>query len=86
MLVDVRKSLKGIAIGRRNRLASVARRVLEEIWRHAWGESTPLKVESLYVHVSRIRKLIESSGVRIESMIRVGYGLMPAASQDEAGG
>ena len=63
-----------------SRLARNAARVVkaEELWRHAWGGSKPYNAESLHVHVYRVRSKLAPFGVRIETMVNVGYRLMPA--------
>jgi two-component system OmpR family response regulator len=50
----------------------------EELWRAAWGESKPFNYESLYVHIYRLRNKFEPYGIRIETMVHVGYRLLPA--------
>ena len=64
-----------------SRLAGSPERIVasEEIWRHAWGERVPLNGETLHVHISRLRRRLEPSGLRIETMVNVGYRLLPAA-------
>lgn len=55
----------------------------EDLWRHAWGEGKPYNAESLHVHVYRLRSKLAPFGVRIETMVNVGYRLIPAAEQSE---
>lgn len=64
-----------------SRLARGAGRVVraEELWQYVWGESKPYNAESLHVHVYRVRNKLAPFGVRIETMVNVGYRLMPAA-------
>lgn len=50
----------------------------EDLWRSAWGETKPLNLESLHVHIYRLRHKLEPHGIRIETMINVGYRLLPA--------
>lgn len=59
-----------------SRLARNADRVVpsEEIWRSAWGDS-PFNSLSLRVHIHRIRRTFQPFGLRIESMVGVGYCL-----------
>lgn len=68
-----------------SRLAHNAERVVkaEELWRHAWGGSKPYNAESLHVHVYRLRGKLAPFGVQIETMINVGYRLVPAARVPE---
>jgi DNA-binding response OmpR family regulator len=44
----------------------------EDLWRSAWGGAKP------HVHIYRLRGELEPHGVRIETMINVGYRLLPA--------
>ncbi len=64
-----------------SRLARNATRVVkaEELWRYAWGDGKPYNAESLHVHVYRVRSKLAPFGVRIETMVNVGYRLVPAA-------
>ena len=68
-----------------SRLARNAERVVraEELWRHAWGNGKPYNPESLHVHVYRLRAKLAPHGVRIETMVNVGYRLVPAARAPE---
>jgi DNA-binding response OmpR family regulator len=61
-----------------SRLARNAPRVVraEELWRHAWGDRKPYNAESLHVHVYRLRGKLAPFGVRIETMVNVGYRLV----------
>lgn len=70
-----------------SRLARNPERIVpsEEIWLHAWGQRTPFNAESLHVHIYRLRRRVEPSGLRIETMVNVGYRLMPAARAGGAG-
>ncbi len=69
-----------------SRLARNAERVVraEELWRHAWGDGKPYNAESLHVHVYRLRAKLAPFGVQIETMVNVGYRLVPAAGAAEA--
>lgn len=64
-----------------SRLAQNAGRVVkaEELWQYVWGESKPYNAESLHVHVYRVRNKLAPFGVQIETMVNVGYRLLPAA-------
>jgi DNA-binding response OmpR family regulator len=70
-----------------SRLARNPERVVasEEIWRHAWGERAPFNAESMHVHVYRLRRRLAPFGPRIETMVNVGYRLMPAAQASTRG-
>lgn len=64
-----------------SRLARNPERVVSSdvLWRSAWGDSKPLNTESLHVHIYRLRHKLEPYGIRLETMINVGYRLMPAS-------
>jgi two-component system KDP operon response regulator KdpE len=51
----------------------------EELWRHAWGDNKPYNAESLHVHIYRLRNKLAAFRVRIETMVNVGYRLLPPA-------
>ncbi|HYP54126.1 MAG TPA: winged helix-turn-helix domain-containing protein, partial [Pyrinomonadaceae bacterium] len=51
----------------------------EEIWRHAWGPRAPFNAESLHVHIYRLRRRLAPFGLSIDTMVSVGYLLVPAA-------
>jgi two-component system response regulator RegX3 len=59
-----------------SRLARGADRVIpsEEIWRAAWG-GAPFNSLSLRVHIHRLRQTFRPFGLRIQSMVGVGYRL-----------
>ncbi|MBA3241303.1 MAG: winged helix-turn-helix transcriptional regulator [Acidobacteria bacterium] len=59
----------------------------EDIWLHAWGSRAPFNAESLHVHIYRLRQRLGPAGLRIETMINVGYRLMaPARGGNAASG
>lgn len=62
-----------------SRLVRSADRVVpsEEIWRAGWGDS-PFNSLSLRVHIHRLRQTFRPFGLRIESMVGVGYCLSVA--------
>src|SRR3712207_171624 len=64
-----------------SRLAQNAGRVVkaEELWQYVWGKSKLYNSDSLHVHVYRVRNKLAPFGVRIETMVNVGYRLVPAA-------
>lgn len=71
-----------------SRLARNPERIVpaEDIWRHAWGTRAPFNAKSFHVHIYRLRRRLEPSGLRIETMVNVGYRLMSAAREaTEAG-
>lgn len=69
-----------------SRLAQNAARIVraEELWRHAWGDGKPYNAESLHVHIYRLRNKLTPRGMQIETMINVGYRLLPAAEASPA--
>ena len=64
-----------------SRLAQNVGRIVkaEELWQYVWGTSKPYNAESLHVHVYRVRNKLAPFGVQIETMVNVGYRLLPAA-------
>jgi DNA-binding response OmpR family regulator len=60
-----------------SRLVLSAERVVtsEQIWRYAWGTETTFNSRSLRVHIYRLRRMLESHGIEIDSMVGVGYQL-----------
>lgn len=50
----------------------------EDIWRAVWGERKPFNSDSLHVHIYRMRNKLDAYGVKIETMVNVGYRLVPA--------
>ena len=63
-----------------SRLARSATRFVkaEQLWRHAWGDRKSYNAESLHAHVYRLRGKLAPFGVQIETMVNVGYRLVPA--------
>ena len=61
-----------------SRLAQGAERIVasEELWRHAWGLRAPFNAESMHVHIYRLRRKLAPHGLRIETMVNVGYRLV----------
>ncbi len=56
----------------------------KKLWRHAWGGGKPYNAESLHVHVYRLRVKLAPFGVRIETMINVGYRFVGGPAGDAA--
>jgi DNA-binding response OmpR family regulator len=52
----------------------------EELWHCAWNGHKPYNAVSLRVYIYRLRGKLEPFGIRIDTMINVGYRLLPAAS------
>jgi DNA-binding response OmpR family regulator len=69
-----------------SRLTMNAGRIVEavELWRHAWGDSKPYNGESLHVHMYRLRLKLAPYQIRIETMVNVGYRLLPDAAEHTA--
>jgi two-component system KDP operon response regulator KdpE len=66
-----------------SRLARSPERIVpaEELWQVAWGDNKPFNPVSLRVYIYRLRGKLEPFGLRIETMIGVGYRLRPAVSR-----
>ncbi|HLL77733.1 MAG TPA: winged helix-turn-helix domain-containing protein [Pyrinomonadaceae bacterium] len=64
-----------------SRLARNPERVVPsgELWGHAWPAGAAFNPESLHVHIYRLRRRLAPHGLRIESMVNVGYRLAAAA-------
>ena len=50
----------------------------EEIWQYIWQGRKPFNQESLKVFIYGVRRKLKPHGVKIETMINVGYKLIPA--------
>lgn len=63
-----------------SRLARSAERIVtaKELWECAWGSDKPVNLESLHVYIYRLRSKLSSFRVRIDTMVNVGYRLLPA--------
>ena len=63
-----------------SRLAQLPERVVtyRDLWDHVWGNDD-VNVETLKVHVYRLRRIFEPYGIKIETMVSVGYRLVPFA-------
>ena len=53
-----------------------------ELWRSAWNAETPFNSLSLRVHMHRLRRTFHPFGLRIESMVGVGYCLSVSRDGD----
>lgn len=62
-----------------SRLARTPERIVlsEELWQHAWGESKPFNAVSLHVYMYRLRRKLAPFDLNIETMVNVGYRLLP---------
>ena len=56
----------------------------QEIWRYAWGERAPFNSESLHVHIYRLRRRLKPAGLRVDTMVSVGYRLTDAGGAQGA--
>ena len=55
----------------------------EELWRFAWGDDKPFNPVSLHVYIYRLRGKLAPYGLRIETMVNVGYRLLLAAPKQK---
>jgi len=56
----------------------------EELWQIAWGMSKPFNPVSLRVYIYRVRNKLEPFGLKIETMVNVGYKLLLASANKPA--
>jgi DNA-binding response OmpR family regulator len=63
-----------------SRLARCPERIVtaNDLWREVWANSKPVNYHSLHVCIHRLRSKIAPFGIGIETMIGVGYSLLPA--------
>ena len=61
-----------------SRLARSVERAVSaaDLWQYAWGSHKPLNVESLHVHMYRLRSKLVAYPLRIEALVNVGYRLL----------
>jgi DNA-binding response OmpR family regulator len=66
-----------------SRMARNLERVIsaEELWRCVWGDSKPVNYESLHVYIYRLRNKLAPYSIEIETMVNVGYRLLPTKSK-----
>ncbi len=66
-----------------SRLLRMPERIVssQDLWRYAWGDTKPLNTESLHVYIYRLRHKLAPYQVRIDTMVNVGYRLIPALVQ-----
>ena len=62
-----------------SRLARSPERIVtaEELWEYAWGNDKPVNMESLHVYIYRLRNKLMASKISIDTMVNVGYRLLP---------
>jgi DNA-binding response OmpR family regulator len=60
-----------------SRLVQTPNRVVTstDLWTCAWGHAKRLNPESLHVHIYRLRNKLLPFGIKIETMVNVGYKL-----------
>ncbi len=65
-----------------SRLARSPKRVVPsaELWQEAWGDAKPFSSVSLHVYMYRLRRKLLPFGLNIETMVNVGYRLMPSGN------
>ena len=65
-----------------SRLARSPERIVtaEELWEYAWGNDKPVNMESLHVYIYRLRNKLTASKISIDTMVNVGYRLLPVSS------
>jgi DNA-binding winged helix-turn-helix (wHTH) protein len=51
-----------------------------------WGNSKPHHAESLHVHIYRLRNKLAPFHIQIETMVNVGYRLVPMWPTQSSGG
>lgn len=56
-----------------------------ELWQTAWGNRKKFNSVSLHVYMYRLRRKFEPLGVQIETMVNVGYRLVPRNHGSEDG-
>jgi two-component system alkaline phosphatase synthesis response regulator PhoP len=63
-----------------SRLARSPERIdtAEELWEYAWGSDKPVNMESLHVHIYRLRNKLTACKISIDTMVNVGYRLLLA--------
>lgn len=63
-----------------SRLARSPERIVaaDELWQQAWADHKPFNPVSLHVYIYRLRRKLEPYGLRIETMVNVGYRLLLA--------
>ena len=61
-----------------SRLVRTPNRIVtsDELWSSVWGANKPLNSESLHVYIYRLRAKLAEFGLRIETMVNVGYRLI----------
>ena len=62
-----------------SRLARSPERIVtaEELWEYAWGNDKPVNMESLHVYIYRLRNKLPATKISIDTMVNVGYRLLP---------
>jgi DNA-binding response OmpR family regulator len=69
-----------------SRLARSVDRIVElgELWAYAWGDAKILNCESLHVYIYRLRSKLMKFGIKIDTMVNVGYRLVSSARREDS--
>src|SRR5918999_1299447 len=61
-----------------SRLVRTPNRIVtaDDLWTSVWSDNKPLNSESLHVYIYRLRAKLAEFGLRIETMVNVGYRLI----------
>lgn len=54
----------------------------DDLWNCVWGNKKPLNHQSLHVYIYRLRSRVAPFGIEIETMIGVGYRLLPTKTSN----
>lgn len=67
-----------------SRLARSPERIVtsDELWQQAWADHKPFNPVSLHVYIYRLRRKLAPYGLRIETMVNVGYMLLLAPTRE----
>jgi DNA-binding response OmpR family regulator len=66
-----------------SRLARTPERIVspEELWQNVWGDARAFNYESIQVYIYRLRRKLAPYGIKIDTMVHMGYRLLPTASK-----
>jgi DNA-binding response OmpR family regulator len=57
-----------------------------ELWAQAWGSRKKFNAVSLHVYMYRLRRKFEPLGIQIETMVNVGYRIVPRKAEQPPAG
>ncbi len=57
-----------------------------ELWQCAWGADKPFNSESLHVYIYRLRNKLLPHRLQVDTVVNVGYRLLPPARNAREGG